>query len=76
VEQWCHDIDQLIIIAMNTPPHGGWWPNHFGGALVQSPTHSRTPTVAHTPSLARAPMAPRVPVMSIAMADLRAELEH
>jgi hypothetical protein len=23
VEQWCHDIDQLIIVAINTPPLGG-----------------------------------------------------
>jgi hypothetical protein len=22
-EQWCHDVDQLIVTAMNTPPHGG-----------------------------------------------------
>jgi hypothetical protein len=23
VEQWCHDVDQLIIAAINTPLHGG-----------------------------------------------------
>jgi hypothetical protein len=22
-EQWRHDIDQLVIVAINTPPHGG-----------------------------------------------------
>jgi hypothetical protein len=22
-EQWHHDVDQLIITAINTPPHGG-----------------------------------------------------
>jgi hypothetical protein len=23
IEQWRHDVDQLIIAAINTPPHGG-----------------------------------------------------
>jgi hypothetical protein len=22
-EQWCHKVDELIIAAINTPPHGG-----------------------------------------------------
>jgi hypothetical protein len=24
-EQWCHDVDQLIVAAINTPHHEGGW---------------------------------------------------
>jgi hypothetical protein len=66
-EQWCHDVDQLVITAINMPPHGGRQPNHLGGAPLPSAAHS-CPLVAPRASLAvRAP--------SLAMADLRAKLE-
>jgi hypothetical protein len=86
VEQWCHDVDQLLVVAINTPPPGG---NH------QIPDeHSLTPTSAHVPpapgvpssmcppsvarapSTARAPGAPRVLIESVATSDLRNELLH
>jgi hypothetical protein len=75
VEQWHHDIDQLVVAANNTPPHGGRQVNCLGGALVPSVVHSRSP-VAHS----RSPAAPRassaVRAASLATVDLRAELEH
>jgi hypothetical protein len=30
-EQWHHDVDQLIIAAINTPPHRGRQTNRVGG---------------------------------------------
>jgi hypothetical protein len=48
-EQWRHDVDQLIIAAINTPPHGGLQP-----PLV---VHSCMLTVAHAPSVARVSLA-------------------
>jgi hypothetical protein len=42
VEQWCHDIDQLVVAAINTLPHRGWQPPFA--------THSRTLIVTHMPS--------------------------
>jgi hypothetical protein len=65
VEQWRNDVDQLIIVAINMPLHGGWQANHSCGSTEPSPALSCTPTVAHTPTAA-----------SFAMTDLRAELEH
>jgi hypothetical protein len=39
-EQWRHNVDQLIIIAINMPPHAGRQANHPDGAPVLSITHS------------------------------------
>jgi hypothetical protein len=41
VEQWHHNVDQLIIIAINTPPHRGRQVSRLGGAPVLSVTHLR-----------------------------------
>jgi hypothetical protein len=41
-EQWRHDVDQLIIDAINTP-HRGLQANRLGGAPVPSAAHSRSP---------------------------------
>jgi hypothetical protein len=43
MEQWCHDVNKFIIIAINTLLRGGWWPDHSGGMLESSAAHSRTP---------------------------------
>jgi hypothetical protein len=75
VEQWHHDIDQLIIATINTPPHGGQRANHSSGVSVPSVAHLRTPTVPHMPSVACAPTTPHAPTTSLAMADLWAKLE-
>jgi hypothetical protein len=31
MEQWRHDVDQLVVAAINTPPHGGRRANHSEG---------------------------------------------
>jgi hypothetical protein len=50
VEQWCHDIDQLIIAAINTSPHGSGQVNLLSGVPVLSVAHSRSPVVhSHSP---------------------------
>jgi hypothetical protein len=41
VEQWHHDVDQLVVTAINTPSHGGRKVSHLGGAPVLSVTHLR-----------------------------------
>jgi hypothetical protein len=71
-EQLRHNIDQLVIAAINTPPLGG---------NCQPPVeHSCTPTPPQAPSVARAPLVTRaisgpwVPVTIIAMGDLHDEL--
>jgi hypothetical protein len=69
-EQWCHNVDQLIVATISMPPHRGRWANHFGGGAQPSVVHSCTPTVAHAPS------ASCVSVVSITMTDLWAKLEH
>jgi hypothetical protein len=44
VEQWCHDVDQLIIAAINTLPHRGRQVNHPGGVPVSlAPSAPRAP---------------------------------
>jgi nitrogen fixation protein len=62
-EQWHHDVDQLIVVAINTPLHGGRCANHSGWTLELSAVHSRTPTV------------PRMAAVSVPTADLWAEHE-
>jgi hypothetical protein len=75
-EQWRHDVDQLVVATINTPPRRGRRANHFGGALELTSAHSRTPTVACTSLVACVPMAPCVSAASLATVDLWAELEH
>jgi hypothetical protein len=38
-EQWCHDVDQLIVAAINTP-------HHEGGQQELTVAHSHSPSVA------------------------------
>jgi hypothetical protein len=60
MEQWCHDIDQLIIATINTP-------HHEGGR--QEPMVA----LSCSPSVVRAPPSPHV-LPSIATADLHDKL--
>jgi hypothetical protein len=75
-EQCYHDIDQLIIAAINMLLHRERWVNHSSGALVPSAVHSRSPMAPHALSATRALVTPRVPVASLTTADLRAELKR
>jgi hypothetical protein len=71
-EQWRIDFNQLIITAINTPSHR-WQPvHHSGGALAPSHAQSCTPMVA----MARMLRVDRGLAASLAMADLRAELDR
>jgi hypothetical protein len=76
VVQWHHDVDRIVIAAINTLPHGWWRANHSSWGPQLSVAHSQTPTAANTTLAARAPSAPRVTAASIAMTDLWAELER
>jgi hypothetical protein len=66
VEQWCHDIDQLIITAINTP-------HHKGGRQEPTVAHSRSPSAARALPSTCVPHQTRV-LPNIAMADLCDEL--
>jgi hypothetical protein len=77
VEQWRHDIDQLIIVAINTPPLGG------GGDHRPPVGHSCTPTppqapwalcvssATHPPFAARQPSVVRPPSVARAPSAAR-----
>jgi hypothetical protein len=85
-EQWCHDIDQLIITTINTPPHKGWQPPSAAHSRTLTMAHApsppqissvaREPSTAHMSSATHAPAPLRVPAASIAMANLQAELNY
>jgi hypothetical protein len=48
VEQWRHDVDQLVVVAINTP-------YHEGGRQEPTVAHSRSPSVARVlPSITMA----------------------
>jgi hypothetical protein len=68
VEQWRHDVDQLVVAAINTPPHERRRPPFV--------RYSRILSVVCVPSLARVPPAARSSMVSYAMADLRAEINR
>jgi hypothetical protein len=65
-EQWSHNVDQLVVMAINTP---------HNEVRQQEPTiaHSRSPSAARTPPSARVPHQTCV-LPSIATADLGDEL--
>jgi hypothetical protein len=63
-EQWRHDVDQLIVAAINMPPRREQQVNHPGGAPVPSVAHSHSLTAPHAPST------PRAPTTSLTMVDL------
>jgi hypothetical protein len=76
-KQWCHDVDQLVIAAINTP--------HREGRCQPFTQQSRFPSAARTPSVAQAP--PGVPgarppvqhralMASYRTTDLREEINH
>jgi hypothetical protein len=68
VEQWRHDVDQLVVAAINTPPHERRHP--------PSMRYSRILSVVRAPSSARVPPVARASMVSYAMADLRAEINR
>jgi hypothetical protein len=70
VEQWRHDVDQVIIAAINTPPCGGRRMNRSSREPMPSAAHSRSPMAPHVLS------APHAPVASLSTLDLRAEHER
>jgi hypothetical protein len=90
MEQLRHDVDQLVITAINTPhPRGNCQP--LAGHLFTPPQASWAsrvpsavcpplaawrPLVARVPTAACAPSGPRVTVSSITTGDLRDELCH
>jgi hypothetical protein len=67
-EQWCHDVDQLIVAAINTV-------HHEGGHQEPMVEHSCSPSAARAPPSMCVPHQTRV-LPSIVMADLRDELIH
>jgi hypothetical protein len=76
-EQWCHDIDQLIIIAINMP--------HREMRHLPSVQQSHVPSAVRAPSVAQAPsvlpnvrpsMQHRAPMASYMMMDLREEINR
>jgi hypothetical protein len=62
VEQWCHDIDQLVVAAINTP-------HHEGGRQEPMVAHLHSPSAARASPFMRA-------LPSIPTTDLRNELIH
>jgi hypothetical protein len=74
-QQWRHDVDQLFITAINTPPHGGGQVNHLGRAPVLSVAHSHSPA-AYSCSVAAPLVSSAVRAASLTMMDLWAELER
>jgi hypothetical protein len=74
VEQWHHDVDQLIITTINTLPHRRGQVNRLGRALEPSVAHSRSPVVHSSPPVA--PCVSSVLVSSLTSVDLWTELEH
>jgi hypothetical protein len=68
MEQWCHDVDQFIVAAINTP-------HHEGGRQEPTVAHSRSPSAARTPPSVRVPHQMSV-LPSIVTTDLLDELIH
>jgi hypothetical protein len=83
-EQWRHNIDQLIVAAINTPPHRGRQPPSVAHSHTLTETHMLSaptapivacePLAAHALSSTHAPAPPRAPTASATMTDLQAEL--
>jgi hypothetical protein len=76
-EQWRHDVDQLVVAAINTPHREGWrqpsaQQSHFLSA-------ARASSVAQAPPVlpgARPPTQHRAPMASYQTTDLREEINH
>jgi hypothetical protein len=47
-EQWCHDVDRLVVAAINTP-------HHEGGRQEPAAAHSRSTLAARAPPSTRVP---------------------
>jgi hypothetical protein len=76
-EQWCHNVDQLVVAAINTPHHERW--------RQPSAQQSHTPSMVHVPSVVHAPpVLPnacpsaqhRAPMVSYMTTYLREEINH
>jgi hypothetical protein len=67
-EQWRHDVDQLIVTAINTLHHEGGWQE-------LTVAHSRSPSAVHTPPSMRVPHQTRV-LPSIMTANLCDKIIH
>jgi hypothetical protein len=50
-EQWRHDVDQLVVAALNTSSRGGRRANHAGGAPVLLAVHLCSPMALHASSV-------------------------
>jgi hypothetical protein len=83
VEQWCHDVDQLVVATINTPPQERW--HQPSTQYSCTPSTARVPSVAHAPSIVRAPPVEpnarlqtqhHTPMMSYTTVGLRAEINR
>jgi hypothetical protein len=74
-EQWRHDVDQLIIAAINTPHREGWRQPSAQQSSISSAT--RAPSVAQAPPVlpsVRPPMQHHASMASYQTTDLREEI--
>jgi hypothetical protein len=76
-EQWCHNVDQLVVAAINTP--------HYERRRQPSAQQSHTPSMVHVPFVVHAPpVLPnacpsaqhRAPMVSYMTTYLREEINH
>jgi hypothetical protein len=77
VEQWCHDVDQLVVAAINTPHHEGW--RQPSAQQSRFPSAACAPSVAQTPLVlpgARPPTQHRAPMANYQTTDLREEINR
>jgi hypothetical protein len=65
-EEWHHDVDQLVVTAINTPHHEGGWQE-------SATVHSCSPSAVRAPPSSRVPHQARV-LPSIVTTDLHNEL--
>jgi hypothetical protein len=77
VEQWHHDVDQLVVAAINTPHREG----RCQPSVQQSrfPSATREPSVVQAPSVLpdeRPPAQHCAPMASYQTMDLREEINH
>jgi hypothetical protein len=76
-EQWRHDVNQLIVAAINTSHHERWRQPSTQWSLTPSTVHA--PSVAHAPPArlnARPPAQRRTEMVSYMMIDLKEEINH
>jgi hypothetical protein len=74
-EQWRHDVDQLVVIAIDTPHHERW--RQPSVQQSRTPSTARAPSVAHAPPMlpnARPSVQHRAPMASYTTMDLKDEI--